>query len=116
VAKTSVNKQGSKKTSVLTTGKTGGRTGAGAVLTVSKARFDAVMKAAEHSGLLGEKSHRIGGRISPVLVEEAKRHTGIVSDTDLIEFALASVALDEDFGRVFRETRGTVDPKLKLGF
>jgi hypothetical protein len=29
---------------------------------------------------------------------------------------LANVALDDDFGRTFRKTRGTVDPDLKLGF
>jgi hypothetical protein len=88
----------------------------GQFVTVSKARFEAVMKAAEHSGLLGEKSKRIGGRISPALIEQAKKHTGIETDTDLIEFALANVALDDDFGRTFRKTRGTVDPDLKLGF
>jgi hypothetical protein len=83
---------------------------------VSKARFDAVMKAAERSGLLGDKSKRIGGRISPALIEQAKKHTGIETDTDLIEFALANVALDDGFGATFRKTRGTVDPDLKLGF
>lgn len=83
---------------------------------VSKSRFQAVMEAAAHSGLLGEKSKRIGGRISPALLEQAKNHTGIMTDTDLIEFALATVALDDNFGRTFRETRGTVDPDLKLGF
>lgn len=81
-----------------------------------KARISAVMEAAEHSGLLGEKSKRIGGRISSALVEQAKKHTGIQTDTDLIEFALATVALEDKFGETFRKTRGTVDPTLKLGF
>lgn len=80
------------------------------------ARFEAVMKAAEHHGLLGEKSARIGGRISPALLEQAKKQTGIRTDTDLIEFALANVALDDDFGKTFEKVRGTVDPSLKLGF
>lgn len=83
---------------------------------VSKSRFHAVMEAAARSGLLGEKSKRIGGRISPALLEQAKNNTGIITDTDLIEFALATVALDDNFGRIFRETHGTVDPDLKLGF
>lgn len=83
---------------------------------VSAARFEAVMKAAEHSGLLGEKSARIGGRISPALLEQARKQTGIQTDTDLIEFALANVALDDDFGQTFEKIRGTVDPSLKLGF
>jgi hypothetical protein len=85
-------------------------------LVVSKARFEAVMQAAGQSGLLSEKSGRIGGRVSPALIRRAKRQTGIETDTDLIEFALASVALDDDFAQAFKESRGKVDPKLKLGF
>lgn len=85
-------------------------------LPVSKARFEAVMQAAEQSGLLGEKSGRIGGRVSSALVKQAKRQTGIETDTDLIEFALATVALEDNFAAVFRASRGKVDPELKLGF
>jgi hypothetical protein len=40
----------------------------------------------------------------------------ITASTDLIEFALATVALEDDFADVFTESRGKVDPKLKLGF
>lgn len=79
-------------------------------------RIAVIMQAAQSSGLLGDKSARIGGRVSPALVEKAKRRTGITTDTDLIEFALASVALDDDFRRVFGKARGTVDPSLKLGY
>jgi hypothetical protein len=83
---------------------------------VRRSRFEAVMDAAERSGLLADKSARISGRISPVLVEQAKKRTGIEADTELIEFALASVALDDSFGKTFRKTLATVDPKLKLGY
>jgi hypothetical protein len=83
---------------------------------VSKARFEAVMQAAEQSGLLGEKSGRIGGRVSAALLKQAKRRTGIETDTDLIEFALATVALEDNFADAFWASRGKVDPKLKLGF
>lgn len=82
----------------------------------SEARFEAVMQAAERSGLLGEKSGRISGRVSPALIERAKRRTGIEADTDLIAFALASVALEDDFATAFKESRGKIDPNLKLGF
>jgi hypothetical protein len=81
-----------------------------------RTRVELVMQAAERSGLLGEKSGRIGGRVSPELVRRAKRQTGIEADTDLIEFALALVALEDDFADVFRKSRGKVDPTLKLGF
>ncbi|MEH2528409.1 hypothetical protein V1288_006318 [Bradyrhizobium sp. AZCC 2176] len=63
-----------------------------------------------------EKGGRIGGRVSPALVRQAKRPTGIETDTDLIEFALATVAIEDNFADVFKESRGKVDPKLKLGF
>lgn len=74
------------------------------------------MAAAERSGLLSEKSSRIAGRVSPALVEQAKRRTGIEANTDLIAFALASIALEDNFGDVFKEARGKIDPDLKLGF
>jgi hypothetical protein len=83
---------------------------------VSKTRFEAVMQAAEQSGLLSEKSGRIGGRVSPALVKQAKRQTGIETDTDLIEFALATVALEDNFAETFKTSRGKVDRELKLGF
>lgn len=54
--------------------------------------------------------------VSPELVRRAKRQTGIETDTDLIEFALATVALEDNFADVFKESRGKIDPKLKLGF
>lgn len=82
----------------------------------AEAQFHAVMQAAEDSGLLGEKSARIGGRISAALIERAKQRTGIKTNTDLIEFALANVALDDDFAKTLRKVAGTVDPGLKLGF
>ena len=86
------------------------------VVVVSRTKFEAVMRAAEISGLLTEKGSRIGGRVSSALIEQAKRRTGIEGDTDLIEFALANVALTDDFAKVFKESRGKVDPTLKLGF
>lgn len=83
---------------------------------VSKARFEAVMHAAERSGFLSEKSGRIGGRVSPALIRQAKRQTGIETDTDLIEFALATVALEDHFAETFKQSRGKIDLELTLGF
>lgn len=80
------------------------------------ARFEAVMRAAEQSGLLGAKSGRIAGRVSEALVRQAKRQTGIVTDSELLEFALAAVALEDDFAEAFRKSRGKVDPELTLGY
>jgi hypothetical protein len=79
-------------------------------------RFELVMEAAERAGLREKKSSRIAGRVSPALIEQAKRRTGIESDTDLIEFALANIALEDDFAEAFKASRGKVDPDLKLDF
>ena len=90
--------------------------GTGQVLGTRGTMVEAVMAAAERSGLLHEKGGRIGGRVSPTLVRQAKAQTGIQTDTDLIEFALASIALEDRFAESFKAVRGTVDPDLKLGF
>lgn len=83
---------------------------------MSRRRIEAVMRAAERSGLVGARTGRIAGRVSPALVRQAKRLTGIESDPDLIEFALASIALEDSFAEAFTEARGKVGPELKLGF
>jgi hypothetical protein len=116
MAKTSSNKSATpaaKSAAGIAKPARDGRTGR---LFISKARFEAVMQAARQAGLLHGKGGRIGGRVSPVLVRQAKRQTGIEADTDLIEFALATVALEDNFAQVFKTSRGKVDPELKLGF
>ncbi|PBB77747.1 hypothetical protein CK218_28605 [Mesorhizobium sp. WSM3879] len=80
------------------------------------ARIKAVLQRAEESGLRAEKDGRIAGRVSTDLIKKAKARTGLMSDTELVEFALANVALEDNFAETFRKTRGTVDPTLKLGF
>jgi hypothetical protein len=83
---------------------------------VDPSRFEAVIEAAARQGLLGQRSSRIAGRVSQALVEQAKKRTGIESDSELIKFALASIALEDRFSAVFEKSRGSVDPDLKLGF
>jgi hypothetical protein len=41
---------------------------------------------------------------------------GHPSRTDLIAFALANVALEDEFAEAFKDVRGKVDARLKLGF
>lgn len=88
----------------------------GEITTMHGIQVEAVMAAAQRSGLLLEKTGRIGGRVSQVLVEKAKARTGITTDTDLIEFALANIALEDRFGETFKAARATVDPDLDLSF
>jgi hypothetical protein len=83
---------------------------------VREERVETVMAAAKRSGLLAEKSGRIACRVSPALVQQAKQRTGIKTDTDLIAFALANVALEDKFLEAFEAADGTIDPGLKLGY
>ena len=101
---------------VVVSGRLIKREGTGRFVAAPSAQVEAVMAAAQRSGLLSEKSGRIGGRVSPALVERAKARTGIETDTDLIEFALANIALEDRFAESFKAVRGKVDPDLKLGF
>jgi hypothetical protein len=50
------------------------------------------------------------------LVALAKRRTGITSDTKLLEAALASLALSDDYAEWLIAHRGTVNPGLDLEF
>lgn len=79
-------------------------------------RVTAVMRSAANEGLTGAKDGRIAGRISAELIATAKARTGLRSDTELLEFALANVALQDDFAQIFREVKGTVDAELDLEF
>ena len=78
-------------------------------------RVAAVMRGAADGGLTRTKDGRIAGRVSAELIAAAKARTGLQSDTELVAFALANVALEDDFAQVFRAVKGTVDPDLDLG-
>ena len=71
-------------------------------------RRESVVAAARDAGLLrGDNSH-IGARVPHLLVEEAKARTGIASTTDLVEYALAKVALEDDFGAKLVARKGSI--------
>lgn len=77
---------------------------------------EVVLRYARAAGLIGEdKDARIGGRVRRALIEAAKRRTGLASDTELVEYALAKVALEDDFGRRLVHHRGAVPADLELG-
>lgn len=76
------------------------------------------LDAAREEGLLpsGEKDARISGRIHRRLLDAAKHATGLTSETALLEYALAKVALEDDFASRLANLRGSVDPDLDLAF
>ena len=50
------------------------------------------------------------------LVSEAKKKTGIQSDTDLIEVALANIAVGDDYAEWLLSRRGAVDSEVSLEY
>jgi hypothetical protein len=76
-----------------------------------------VMAIAEDEGLLhGERTRVVRGRMPEALVARAKKRTGIDSDTDLIEVALANIAVADDYADWLLSRRGAVDRETDLEF
>jgi len=72
--------------------------------------------AADKGLLKGARSVVVRGRMPEALVAAARLRTGIKSDSKLIEAALASVAVADDFGEWLISQRGTLNPDLDLEF
>jgi len=80
-------------------------------------RLGEALSIAEEQGLLGGgRTLVVRGRMPSLLVEQAKRRTGIESDSKLIEAALASLAVADDYADWLLARRGTVNPDLDLEF
>ena len=80
-------------------------------------KLNEVMIIAEREGLLrGERTEVVRGRMPEALVARAKKRTGINSNTDLIEVALANIAVEDDYADWLLSRRGTVSPEADLEF
>lgn len=73
-----------------------------------------VIDTARELGLLGGENGRIGGRVRRELVAAARKRSGIASDTELLEYALAKVALEDDFGTKLVRRKGRIAQDLDL--
>ena len=83
--------------------------------TLATLRNRATLESARAAGLLGDaKDARVAGRVSSELVAAAKRRAGLSSDTDLIEIALARLALEDDFGARLVRNKGSVPRELDI--
>jgi hypothetical protein len=58
----------------------------------------------------------VRGRMPSLLVERAKKKTGIQSDSKLIEAALANLAVADDYAEWLLSQSGTVSKDLDLEF
>lgn len=78
-------------------------------------RNAATLESARAAGLLGDaKNARVAGRVSSALVAAAKKSAGLSSDTDIIEIALARLALEDDFGAKLVRNKGSVPRELNI--
>ncbi|MFZ1009756.1 MAG: hypothetical protein WAN65_23155 [Candidatus Sulfotelmatobacter sp.] len=80
-------------------------------------RLREILVIAEQEGLLrGERTQVVRGRMPEALVARAKKRTGINSDTDLIEVALANIAVEDDYADWLLSRRGAVSREADLEF
>ena len=83
--------------------------------TLATLRKRETLESARAAGLLGDaKDARVAGRVSSELVAAAKRRSGLSSDTDVIEIALARLALEDDFGARLVRNKGSVPRELDI--
>ncbi len=78
-------------------------------------RRASVVAAAKDAGLLGGENSHVGARVPRQLLHEAKARSGIASTTELVEYALAKVALEDDFGAKLVARKGSIPRDLELG-
>jgi Arc/MetJ family transcription regulator len=80
-------------------------------------RNRATLESARAAGLLGgAKNARVAGRVSAELVAAAKKSADLSSDSDVIEIALAKLALEDDFGAKLVRNKGAVPRELDIEF
>jgi len=77
---------------------------------------DAICIAGEQGLLSGGRTLTVRGRMPSLLVEQAKRKTGIQSDSKLLEAALANIVAADDYAEWLLAQRGTVRKDLDLEF
>ena len=84
---------------------------------VTSSRLGDVLSIAEEQGLFrGGRTLTVRGRMPSALVAQAKKKTGIQSDSKLIEAALANIAVADDYGEWLLAQRGTVSKDIDLEF
>jgi hypothetical protein len=80
-------------------------------------RFHDALTIARQAGLLrGTKTEVVRGRMPEALVRKAKATSGARSDTELIEIALANLAVADQYPDWLLSQRGTVRKELELEF
>ena len=83
---------------------------------LSQKRRESVFAAATEAGLLTGVRGAIGARVPKPLIDAAKARTGLTSTTEVVEYALAKLALEDDFGAKLVARKGRIPKDLDLVF
>jgi hypothetical protein len=80
-------------------------------------RFQDALTIARQTGLLGgAKTEVVRGRMPKALVQKARATSGARSDTELIEMALANLAVADQYPDWLLSQQGTVAKEIDLEF
>ena len=77
---------------------------------------DALREHVVRTGLDQGERQQVGARLPASLIQQAKKRTGLSSNTDLLTVALANLVAADAFAEAFERTHGQLDPDLDLGF
>jgi hypothetical protein len=82
---------------------------------LTNARLQFALAELEQAGALaGARSEKLSTRVDPGLLDAARRRTGLRSDSDLINAALAVVAAGDDFGAWLVRQAGRLPEDFEL--
>lgn len=80
-------------------------------------RVHEALTVAQDTGLLrGARTQTVRGRMPEALVRKAKARSGARTNTELIELALANLAVADEYPDWLLSQRGTVDKEADLEF
>ena len=68
------------------------------------------------TGLNRGERQQVVARLPTGLVQQAKKRTGLESNTDLLTVALANLVVEDAFADAFEHAHGQLDPELDIGF
>lgn len=77
---------------------------------------EALVIARERGLFRGPRTKVVRGRMPEALVNKARARTGVKSDTDLLEVALANLAVADDYAEWLLSRRGSVRDDIDLEF
>ena len=85
---------------------------------MASTRVERILEFAHTVGLIPEveKDAKMSVRVHRRLVDAAKKRSGLASDSALVEYALAKVAIEDDFGQLLSDLRGSVSRDIELEF